>query len=242
MDYQIINSAIENIQTSYAIFPILPIFFGFTAVAGTIIISKVCEGTATQQLKGTKLALLGMKGAGKKQFLKNVKAKEVLDDIDEDKAYGSYRATINGKKYSIASCKESDNSILYVKNTWPSLIENNDMILFIFDLNRYLTDQDYKDLVLYKLDFLEEHNCDSSNTAVFGSHSDQITDLSNLIARIQDTVKGSSYSKFFSKNFFYGDLTRIEDIQTMCSRMFEHNVSIGKTIGSGSQSFDWDED
>lgn len=182
-------------------------------------------------LKGDKMAILGMQESGKTTILRYM----------QGYTYNSSYKPSGKEKYERFDWKVGDRTIKagvdigggdeWVKDNYPVLIANNDIIMFVFNADEFLNSNKYKRSTLGRLDFVFENikekkggNLDDfikNHFALIGTHADFIDESpKSVIQKIQRDCQNKSYSKIFKDNFAILDLTSSEEFNKFIKKIF----------------------
>lgn len=171
--------------------------------------------------KQYKMGLLGMKASGKTTLLNKLRGIEgSLKDTSKE-SYDSFEFKLsNGKTVYI----DKGNDIGGTKNymaEYREIIEKNDVILYFFDVSRYLTELEYLRECNSRLDFINEGNIKDKKLAIIASHSDLSKNDKNILTEeILNQVQDKKYSKLFNVGFFVANLTDDKEIKVLIDKIF----------------------
>ena len=191
-------------------------------------------------LKGDTMAILGMQQAGKTTILRYMK------DLPFD---SSYRPT-DKEPYEKFEWKVGDRKIKsgidigggdeWVKENYPNLIKENEIIMFVFNAKLFWDSEKYRRITLARLDFVFEQIKESKDSiddfikdhfALIGTHADLITESpKSVVQKIQRDYQDKSYSKIFKNNFAILDLTSSEDFDKFIEKVFKKDGFLKKSI------------
>jgi GTPase SAR1 family protein len=157
-------------------------------------------------LSGTSIAVLGAAGVGKTQLYYTMQGKVYdepkqtnWDDIPE------FDYECNGKTYKIKNAEDwGGNEGL--RSNWGDLVKGKDIIVFIFDVNKYLTEPEYEKYTNSIMDdvwrLLKENKKENKHICI-GSHFDELKSYKEekAIGDVQDKLKNKPYSKLVKRNF-----------------------------------------
>jgi GTPase SAR1 family protein len=157
-------------------------------------------------LSGTSIAVLGAAGVGKTQLYYTMQGKVYdepkqtnWDDIPE------FDYECNGKTYKIKNGEDwGGNEGL--RSNWGDLVKGKDIIVFIFDVNKYLTEPEYEKYTNSIMDdvwrLLKENKKENKHICI-GSHFDELKSYKEekAIGDVQDKLKNKPYSKLVKRNF-----------------------------------------
>lgn len=149
-----------------------------TAIVSIIVVSRLTR------LKGNSIAILGPQGCGKTslyRILQNRRYDRVKDGGTSVEEYNSFKSNIVNKNVHIEGGKDIGGSRDYVPTYYKQMINEKDIIIFLFDINEYLSDVDYANDVHDRLDFIwpklkAKYGSDDvkSKYALIGTHYDLV--------------------------------------------------------------------
>lgn len=170
--------------------------------------------------KVNKLGIIGMKSSGKTTFLNNLRGIVSVPKTTSKESYDSFEFELsNGKTKYISKGKDIGGNRSYLTE-YRQIIEENDVILYFFDVCKYLTNLDYKRDCNSRLDFI---NADIKNKkiAIIASHSDLSQHSKNkLIEEIINQVRDKKYAKLFNELFFVVNLTNQKELDELINVIF----------------------
>ena len=123
-------------------------------ISPVIIYFLMLIGWFFRKVQGKSLVVLGMKGAGKTRFYRFLQNKPFIEGesgIDEYEEF-EYKKQ-DGKTIYIRKGKDIGGSEDYI-NQYEDMIKKCDILVFCFDLNRYLSDSTYEKQVNARFDFV----------------------------------------------------------------------------------------
>ena len=101
-----------------------------------------------RKIQGKKLAVLGMKNAGKTRFYRFLQNKEYIegyDEVTEISSIESFTYTCsNGSKIKIQKGYDYGGARDLIKAHYEDLLKDSDIVVFVFDLHRFLNDMEYQ--------------------------------------------------------------------------------------------------
>lgn len=168
-------------------------------------------------VKGDSLGVLGMQGAGKTQFYKTLKGEEYSSSeatsVDD---YPEFEFIIDDKKVMIQAGRDIGGGEEYIR-IYEDFIKEKDIIVFVFDIAKYLNDSEYKEEVNKRLHFIwkklgaKESNKNEgikSKYIIFGSHLDQlpIEKWSSIYNEVIRSIQEEQFRDMLNNNFFLADL------------------------------------
>jgi hypothetical protein len=172
-------------------------------------------------LKGKNIAVLGMLGAGKTQFLANIR------NVDYKKyeatlgpeGYDSFSTHLGNRKVTIKKGIDIPGGDDYVKDYYKYLINCSDIVFFLFDSFKYLNEEEYANNVRARLDFIHSKIGDKSiETVIFGTFADKFKDndaVNDAYSKIKKSINGKTYSDLFKKNFLLLDMQNKEELMNL---------------------------
>ena len=185
------------------------------------------DNTKTTKLIGKSIGVLGMIGAGKTQFLKNLQGKgqEYKKEgyqgtgIDE---YQEFTCSIGNKQYEIKRGFDIGGGEDNIKTFYEKSLKSKDICIFLFDIQKYKDDSKYRMDTNARLDFINNHIEDASKCAIIGSHVDKakIKKGQSIITLVQKFVEGKKYARLLNNNFFACNLTKKEDMDKLVNKLF----------------------
>ena len=185
------------------------------------------DNTKTTKLIGKSIGVLGMIGAGKTQFLKNLQGKgqEYKKEgyqgtgIDE---YQEFTCSIGNKQYEIKRGFDIGGGEDNIKTFYEKSLKSKDICIFLFDIQKYKDDSKYRMDTNARLDFINNHIEDASKCAIIGSHVDKakIKKGQSIITIVQKFVEGKEYARLLNNNFFACNLTKKEDMDKLVNKLF----------------------
>ena len=192
-----------------------------------VVIVAASDETKTEKLIGKSIGVLGMTGAGKTQFLKNLQGKgqEYKNEgyqgtgIDE---YQEFTCIIGNKEYKIKGGTDIGGVEDNIKIFYEKFLKSKDICIFLFDIQKYKDDSKYRMDTNARLDFINNHIKDASQCAIIGSHVDKakIKKGQSIITIVQKFVKEKEYARLLNSNFFAYNLTNEEDMNKLVNKLF----------------------
>ena len=193
-------------------------------ISPVIIYFLMLIGWFFRKVQGKSLVVLGMKGAGKTRFYRFLQNKPFIEGesgIDEYEEF-EYKKQ-DGKTIYIRKGKDIGGSEDYI-NQYEDMIKKCDILVFCFDLNRYLSDSTYEKQVNARFDFVcrkfKELKRSKGNFVKIASHMDEINDPKNAIKQFDSLLKKKSYYKEFRYNFCPVDMTNRKDLEKIENKIF----------------------
>ena len=177
------------------------------------------------KVKGKRLAVLGMKGAGKTRFYRYLQNKPYVEGesgIDEYEEFEFKKQ--DGKTIYIRKGKDIGGSEDFI-NQYEDMIKECDILVFCFDIKRYLSDSTYEKQANARFEFVcrkfKELNRSKGNFVKIASHLDETKDPKSAIKQFNNLLKEKSYYNEFKYNlFFCADMTSRKDLEKIVKKIF----------------------
>ena len=194
-------------------------------LAPTLIYLLKLIGWFYRKVKGKRLAVLGMKGAGKTRFYRFLQKRPYIEEETAIDDYEEFEYKTNdGKTIIIEKGKDIGGSEDYVRPLYENIIKDCDILVFCFDLKRYLSDSTYEKQVNVRFEFVcrkfKELKRSKGNFVKIASHIDEIKDPKNAIKQFHSLLKKKSYYKEFIYNFFPVDTTNSKNLEQIVNKIF----------------------
>lgn len=182
---------------------------------------------ATAPLKKNKIAVLGMKGAGKTTFYNILQGKHISttptfeDDIDP------FVSNINGRVVHFDKCKDIGGGKDHVRNWYSELINRNEVVFFFFDVYKFLNDSLYQQETMTIMDFVYEtiKGAGDKETAMILTHLDSFpkSKFHEILPKVQKAIGNKEYQALFKRNVFCVDITREKEVKKIMEKLFSDN-------------------
>ena len=191
------------------------------------ILITICLVGSLASVDGTKIAVLGMKGAGKTRFYRFLQGKpysegEDLETIKEQYEGFTYTKT-NGDEIRIRAGYDYGGSKEIAEHTNEQLIAESDTIFFIFDIHAYLKNKKYKEDTNARLHFVINTIGDKP-LFVIGSHVDLLKGdhtVRNTRKELEKYIESNGYSdKIKQGNLVLVDLTDSAELKKVVDKLF----------------------
>lgn len=181
-------------------------------------------------LKGNKIAVLGPQGSGKTTFLNYLRGKENYYETNatgKERYEGFSFKLSSGKEITIKSGEDIGGGDLY-RELYEDLIKKSDSVVFIFDINKYLSDEEYEKMTNARMQFVYEKFCSNFNEkeiprriSIILSHSKNYKeDEAEFFKKIRELKKSKKdYSKIL-RNFHACDMTNPKDMENLKNNIF----------------------
>lgn len=195
--------------------------------------------TKIKRLDGKKIAVLGMKGAGKTRLLCLLQNKAYVEQETLIEHYDKFAYTKeNGEKVEIMEgCDIGGGEDFIASDYWKKLA-NCDNMMFLFDIDEFLSNKNYQEQVCARLDFIYERWQKPEKTAVFATHMDRYFEERNLTASIStlwsasfrktakaldksvwEVIKGKRYESLFKTNFFVVNMLEEQNMKSIIDKI-----------------------
>ena len=106
------------------------------------------------------------------------------------------------------------------------MIKQNEFIIFVFNVSKYLNDLIYQRETKDRLDFVyrksKEYNKEMNNLVMIASHIDILSSDKQKTAmkEILNTISGKQYNEMFKNNFFVMSIVNNEHINKLKESIF----------------------
>ncbi|MGP1622849.1 GTPase domain-containing protein [Bacteroides heparinolyticus] len=203
----------------------IPIIIAATATAAVAILIANSESTPSSGVEGESIGVLGMPGAGKTQFLNNLRGKdypEYTQTINET-PYKSFKVKVNGREKTIKEGEDIPGNEYAVREYYERFLKEKDIVIFLFDAKKYKEDNKYQDASNARLDFINRHKKGDKSHFIIGTHVDQIKIRKgeSLLTIMQELIKGKDYEGLFHHNFSVRNLTDSKDFEELKEIIFQ---------------------
>ncbi len=181
-------------------------------------------GGGTTTVEGKSIGVLGMPEAGKTQFYKTLKNEKYLThEATATEDYPEFDFKINNKSIKVKPGRDIGGGEHYIFSYYAKFISEKDIIVFVFDVKRYIEDYKYQRDVRDRLDFIWRRLTEKSGVVgsvamsthyiqtkfiLFASHFDQLTKDQQSKAKglLHKTVEGKDFEQMFHNNMYIVDL------------------------------------
>uniref|UniRef100_A0AB33INX3 G domain-containing protein n=1 Tax=Prevotella sp. GTC17253 TaxID=3236793 RepID=A0AB33INX3_9BACT len=202
----------------------IPIAIAATIFATIIVASS--DETETSSLKGKTLGILGMPQAGKTQLLMTLQGKPYSQyEQTTVNEYKEFPLVIGdtGRTIIIQPGQDIGGSEYNITAYYEEFLKNKDICVFLFDVQKYKDDINYRSQTNIRLDFINRHIKKwPEGCAIIGTHVDkaEIKEDENIIAILQKFIEGKPYARLFNHNLFAYNLTNKTDIVKLKMKLF----------------------
>lgn len=169
--------------------------------------------------------------SGKTTMLRHMQEKEfdpTYEGTRKKEIYKDIRWKIGNR--TIKTVADLGGGDEWVRDNYPGLIEENDIIIFVFDASEFENNWYYRRKTLGRLDFtfekIREKKSDvesfiKNHFALIGTHSDKISDSpKSLIRKWQKDYSEKPYSKIFKNNIAVLNMTNADELNKILKRLF----------------------
>lgn len=178
-----------------------------------------------------KLGILGMQQAGKTRFLRFLQNKPFIEGSTGRDSYEQFEYKLsNGKVVTVMPGKDIGGGVLYWGG-YNDIIDNTDLIIFFFDIDRYLRNELDSDKILYQRScngrfehiFSKTKNSNKP-VIVIATHKDKCSFPESVMKRKFDELiqKENKAYKEILKDIQYVDLTNKIEIQNISNLIFNN--------------------
>lgn len=211
-----------TIDVQYAFWPVL-----FWVLGGLGALTAVIAAVSTE---GTKLGVIGMKGAGKTTYLSHLGL--VSDDGGTSvTSYEGKKVDVGHREMEIAAGEDIGGEDEFRRFYKPWLVGNSkkDIILFIFDGYRYINDEEYRKNTISRLQFIhmiyKMENSDTKeykNIVLIASHLDEYDkSADDMRQEILKITGKKEFLEIFKNNFFAVDMRKRDMISDINLEIFQ---------------------
>lgn len=204
----------------------IPIIIGGLIAGSGFIASFFPEKT-----EGKTLGVLGMKGAGKSQFLSNLGLFEFEDRATNISDYNAHTLTFGDRTVEIQQGQDvgGDVDIAEFYNEWVGI---KDITVFIFDGGRFINNKEYQSDVKARLFAIDKiarkkfgEGSDFKNIVVIVSHADlykqgKEEDRKELLEKVANIIQDKSYFALLKKNCYAADLRNESEVKAIAEKIF----------------------
>jgi GTPase SAR1 family protein len=178
-----------------------------------------------RKVKGKRLVVLGMKEAGKTRFYRFLQNKPYVEEESEVDNYEEFvYKKKNGETVLIKKGIDIGGSEDYVKPHYERMIAENDILIFCFDISKYLIDMAYMKQVNYRFEFIsrkyKELKKDKYNFVKLATHVDKTPNPKEAFKKFNSMIEKKEYKIDFKKNLFLVDVTNKDELQKIVDKIF----------------------
>lgn len=212
-------------MTLLSVLIILPVVPLWAIGVGIIVILAAIIFFCSIPINGKKIAVLGPQGSGKTTFLSFLRNKQASGEATGLEHYKPFDYKLqNGQTVRIEGGIDIGGGDEY-RSHYENLIKNNEAIIFIFDIHKYLTGYNktkdkYVQLTDARFKLVYDHfkanhpgEIDPHKLVVIGSHKDKLKQGDNKIkGAFYNLIRKKEYTEMF-KNFRICDLTNKNELK-----------------------------
>lgn len=216
-----------SFELNYAFWWYIPIIA--VLIGGTIAILS-----GPQKTDGKSLGVLGMTSSGKTSFLTNLGLIDDFSLVTSVESYAARTIKIADREITIQQGEDIGGNESFIIEYYKKWITEKDIIVFIFDGEMYLTDEEYRDKTQSRLSFIynqfmiknaektdEDRINALKNAVIIASHSDQHKEgQEHMRKAIISSIEEKDYKDLFNTNLFGADLRIIQEVQNIANKIF----------------------
>lgn len=169
-----------------------------------------------------------MPESGKTQFLMNLQGKgeEYKNKTYQGTSTYEYKkftyTTNDKKKYKIKGGTDIGGDDYNIRHYYETFLKNKDICIFLFDIQKYKDNLEYRKKTNARLDYINIHIKDAYECAIIGTHVDKvkIEKGQSIITIVQKFVEGKEYARLLNINFFACNLTSEKDMNELVNKLF----------------------
>ena len=207
-----------ELSTQYAVWPIWAILLavggGIGAIASTV---SIFSEPLAEDLN---LAILGTQGAGKTTLWRAItQSKESVEPTIGSETIFEKKVTLNGITRKIKQSIDISGGPDKVREEYSNLITHKDFIIFVFNIEEFMTSKEYKEEVKIRLKVIGKYIKKEKLFHIIGSHVDKLTDSVNKRKKIKSKIiQNLGYSLLteincdVNENLALMDLTNTEEL------------------------------
>lgn len=201
---------------------IIPLFLPILAWVG-IAVGSALTGlfvTGMFSKKVNKLGILGMKMSGKTTMLYKLRGIEKIPQSTNEEKYDRFHFKIKDNKKIIIEKGKDIGGTKNFMQIYREIISNNEIIFFFFDVNKYLTEIEYKRDCNSRLDFIFP-SLSGKKVVIVATHADK-QNLKNTQIResVEECIKEKKYSSLFTTNFHILNLLNDNEFEVFIEKTF----------------------
>lgn len=158
------------------------------------------------ELPGKKIAILGMKGAGKTRLLNFLQQKPYDRHHTTEEGYSEFTYTKqDGTEIKISEGTDIGGSETYIPQYYKMWLEETDRsIIFVFDLYQYNNNEQYKKETNARFDYINRYFNDENGKGicVLLSHIDQFgKDAEKAVNKFKEDIEKKEYANLILRNY-----------------------------------------
>lgn len=174
-----------------------------------------------------RLGILGMQASGKTRFLSFIRKIPFVEISTSRSQYEEFKYTLaNGKSITIKSGVDMGGGIVY-RVDYDKIINESDVILYFFDINRYLNNaidgdnENYQRSCNSRFEHIYSRVLEEKkNVVIIATHRDKYPLSENEIKQKFDNLVQAKSYKSMLKNVQYVNLTSPKEISNLVEKIF----------------------
>ena len=176
-----------------------------------------------RRLHGKKIAVLGMKGAGKTRFYKFLQQVEYVEGQTYEGKYPQFTYTkADGTTILISEGTDIGGGEEFIPTWYEKLLEESDSIVFVFDLFQYDKDKKYQSQTNARLEFIKNHMATDKDILTLLTHIDQFgKKYKEAVNKFADNIKGKNYADIVLRNYAPVNMTESEQLRKIENKIFK---------------------
>lgn len=190
-----------------------------------LVIGIIAALTSTTSLKGKSIGILGMQMAGKTRLLRILQGRPYNNYEGTSTAdYDEFKTDLGGEKeWIIQQGRDIGGDGRYIIDYYNSFIQSKDITFFLFNVKKYLQDEEYAKNVRARMEFIYRKLKDkfSSDTDIkahhvtMATHCDLLADneKKEMLSKLQASVANKPYGLLFHNNLYAADLTNTNEVR-----------------------------
>lgn len=186
-------------------------------------------GTLSNDPKKNKLGILGMQGAGKTRFLRFLQKKPFIEGTSSRDSYTQFKYTLQSKKEITILAGVDIGGGNVFRGDYNKILQSSDVILYFFDINRYLKNELDQDGVLYQRScnsrfehIYSQKKQSNKSVEIIATHKDHVPFSENEMKFKFDTLiqNGNKSYKEMLQNIHYVNLTSASETKNLIEKIF----------------------
>ena len=165
-----------------------------------------------------------MKQSGKTRFYRYLQGKPYVESETTVEPYEEFEyMKKNGDSIIIKKGKDIGGSEDFT-DYYESMIKESDILVFCFDMSKYLKDSKYEKKANARFEFICKKNKElgrsKANFVKLATHMDQISNSKNAIKEFNARIEKKYYKNDFKYNMFPIDITNTKDLERVIDKIF----------------------
>lgn len=185
----------------------IPIFIWFVPIIVAVVSFLVgLFIVGLTKLPGKKIAILGMKGAGKTRLLNFLQQKPYVEYGTMEDAYSEFIYTKqDGSQIKIHKGIDIGGEERHIPEYYKKWLEESDRsIIFVFDLYQYNNDEQYRDNTNARFDYINRYfkGEKDKDICVLSSHIDLFgKDAQKAVNKFKEYIEKKEYANLILRNY-----------------------------------------